>query len=91
MNDSWFLIAGAICDRCGGLCCRDSHPPLSGDRIDEIIPDGHPSVDTEYRGYSCLAAGDDGMCVMFHAAICRIPNAETGKIADISLEEDVPC
>jgi hypothetical protein len=165
MTDSWFLIAEAICDRCGGLCCRDAHPPLSRDRIDEIVSDGHPFGNIEYRGYPCLAAGEDGMCVMFHAgrcriqalkpetcragpftpdivngvleiwlkhericplagllreepeasarlcavaqdellrlvrslpsgdlaAICRIPEPETDKIAEISLEEDIPC
>jgi Fe-S-cluster containining protein len=72
MTDSWFLIAEAICDRCGGLCCRDAHPPLTRDRIDEIVSDGHPFGNIEYRGYSCLATGEDGMCVMFHAGRCRI-------------------
>jgi len=72
MTDAWFLIAEAICDRCGGLCCREAHPPLSRDRIDEIVSSGHPFGNIEYRGYSCLAAGEDGMCVMFHAGHCRI-------------------
>jgi hypothetical protein len=54
------------------LCCRDAHPPLSRDRIDEIISAGHRYGTIEYRGYSCLASGEDGMCVMFDAGSCRI-------------------
>jgi Fe-S-cluster containining protein len=72
MTDAWFLIAEAICDRCGGLCCRDAHPPLSRDRIDEIVSAGYPFGNIEYRGYSCLATGEDGMCVMFRSGHCRI-------------------
>jgi hypothetical protein len=72
MTDSWFFVAEAICSRCGGRCCREAHPPLSRDRIDEIIAAGHSFGFIEYRGYSCLAAGEDSMCVMFDSGRCRI-------------------
>lgn len=72
MADSWFFIAEAICNRCGGLCCREVRPPLSRDRIDEILSAGHSFGAIEYRGYPCLAVAEDGMCVMFDGGRCRI-------------------
>ncbi len=72
MTDSLFFIAEAICSRCGGLCCFDAHPPLTRDRIDEILSAGYSLGAIEYRGYSCLASGEDGMCMMFERGHCRI-------------------
>lgn len=104
MTDSWFFIAEAICDRCGGQCCREAHPPLTRDRIDDIISAGHPFGTIEYRGYACLAGREDGMCVMFERGRCRIHTVKpetcragpftfdlAGSVLEIWLKQDHIC
>jgi uncharacterized protein len=72
MTDDWFSRAGAICVRCGGRCCIDAHPPVSGDCYRRLVAQGVPEDSFEWRGYRAVKAREDGVCIFCTGNRCSI-------------------
>jgi len=72
MADSWSDIFSAICERCGGRCCFEAHPPLTDERVALLrdCMDLHDRV--EFKGYARFTTGNDGYCIMLTHSRCSI-------------------
>lgn len=75
MNSSMSSRSGsgaeAICAACGGVCCREAHPPLSGERVRALLDAGVARDAIEFAGYLRLGCREDGMCVLFSGGKCQ--------------------
>jgi Fe-S-cluster containining protein len=63
MIQDWSFRAGAICMHCGGRCCNEAHPPISGYCYQRLISLGVPEDSFEWRGYRAVRARGDSTCI----------------------------
>jgi Fe-S-cluster containining protein len=57
---------------CGGRCCNDAHPPVSGPRYQLLVAQGMPGDSFEWRGYCAVRTRGDGTCVFYNGSKCSI-------------------
>jgi uncharacterized protein len=72
MTQDWFGQAEAICMHCGGLCCNDAHPPISGNCYQRLVGQGVPEDSFEWRGYRAVRTRADGTCILCNGSRCAI-------------------
>jgi Fe-S-cluster containining protein len=72
MTADWTVRAGAICLQCGGRCCTDAHPPVSGHCFERLVASGVPEESFEWRGYRAVRAREDGTCIFCTGNRCSI-------------------
>jgi len=72
MTRDWSFRAGAICMQCGGRCCTDAHPPISGNCYERLVAQGVPKNAFEWRGYRAVRVREDGSCIFCNGSRCRI-------------------
>jgi len=72
MNDDWLLRAEAICLACGGHCCNDAHPPVSGHCYERLLGEGVAPEIFETDGYRRLRTRPDGTCICQVGGKCII-------------------
>ena len=72
MISDWLVRAEAICMDCGGRCCIEAHPPISGHCYDRLVAQGVPEDSFEWRGYHAVRARKDGTCIFCNGNKCSI-------------------
>ena len=72
MTQDWITRAEAICMHCGGRCCNDAHPPISGNCYRRLVEQGVPEDSFEWRGYRAVRARGDGTCIFCNGSRCSI-------------------
>jgi Fe-S-cluster containining protein len=72
MKQDWLIRAEAVCLQCGGRCCTDAHPPLSGHGYHRLISQGVPEDSFEWRGYHAVRTHEDGTCIFCNGNRCTI-------------------
>lgn len=72
MTQDWLIRAEAVCLQCGGRCCTDAHPPLSGRGYHLLISQGIPEDAFEWRGYHAIRTREDGTCIFCNGNRCSI-------------------
>lgn len=74
MTQNWSDRAEAICLHCGGRCCNDAHPPISGTCYHRLVTQGAPEDSFEWRGYRAVRTRGDGTCIFCNGSRCSIHN-----------------
>jgi uncharacterized protein len=72
MTQNWLIEAETICLRCGGHCCNEAHPPISGHCYRRLIAAGIPEEVFERDGYRSIRTRNDGTCICSTEGKCRI-------------------
>ena len=72
MTQDWTLRAETICLDCGGRCCNDAHPPISGNCYHRLVARGVPEESFEWRGYRAVRTRGDGTCIFCNGNRCAI-------------------
>jgi Uncharacterised protein family (UPF0153). len=72
VSEIWFDIFSRICEQCGGLCCRNAHPPLTDERIRRMGACTDLTGRIEQNGYRRLRVREDGFCIMLDHSRCMI-------------------
>jgi len=72
MTQDWLIRAETICMQCGGHCCDEAHPPVSGYCYRRLVAAGVPEDSFEQKGYRSLKTRRDGSCVFWNEGRCSI-------------------
>jgi Fe-S-cluster containining protein len=72
MTQDWLIHAEAICMHCGGRCCIEAHPPISGNCYHRLVTRGVPEDSFEWRGYRAVRTRGDGTCIFCNGSRCLI-------------------
>lgn len=72
MTDDWLLRAEEICLQCGGHCCNEAHPPVSGQCHERLRKEGVPAEYFETAGYRRMRSRPDGTCICWNGGKCSI-------------------
>jgi uncharacterized protein len=72
MTQDWIIRAEAICLHCGGQCCNEAHPPISGHCYHRLVDQGVSEDSFEWQGYRAIKARGDGTCMFCNANRCSI-------------------
>ena len=72
MTEDWLIRAEEICMKCGGHCCNDAHPPISGHCYERLVSEGVPEEAFERNGYRHLRTHADGTCYFWNGGKCGI-------------------
>jgi Fe-S-cluster containining protein len=72
MTQDWLIRAETICMQCGGHCCDEAHPPISGPCYHRLVAQGVPEDSFEQKGYRFLKTRKDGTCVFWNEGRCSI-------------------
>jgi uncharacterized protein len=104
MTQDWLTRAEAVCLQCGGRCCKDARPPLSGHCYRRLVAQGVPEDSFEWRGYHAVRARGDGTCTFCNANRCSIQSIKPetcragpftfdvkGDVIEIFLKEETIC
>ena len=88
MTENWLLRAETICMACGGHCCDEAHPPITGDRYDTLTSAGVPAGCFEREGYLRLRARPDGTCILMenHKCTCHAVKPETCRAGPFTFD-----
>ena len=72
MTQDWLIQAETICLRCGGHCCNDAHPPISGTCYQRLRAEGVPEEHFEQDGYRYIRTRSDDTCILWNGGKCAI-------------------
>lgn len=73
MERNWLLSAETVCMQCGGHCCCEAYPPISGHCYQRLVAEGIPASQFIDRGgYRSLRTGSDGHCILWKDGKCSI-------------------
>lgn len=72
MAENWFIRAEEICFRCGGLCCNEARPPISGQCYHRLLKEGVPEGAFERKEYRYIKTRSDGTCYLCTQGKCGI-------------------
>lgn len=73
MTQDWLIHAETICMQCGGHCCHEAHPPVSGHFYQRLLTGGvPPAAFSVNSGYRSVRSSPDGYCVLWKNGKCSI-------------------
>jgi Fe-S-cluster containining protein len=73
MTQDWLIRAETICLQCGGHCCHEAHPPVSGHGYQRLVTGGvPPAAFFGNNGYRSVRSSPDGYCVLWKNGKCSI-------------------
>lgn len=72
MTQDWLIQAETICLRCGGHCCHEARPPISGPCFQRLVAAGVPEDVFERNGYRSIRTREDGTCTCCTGGKCGI-------------------
>jgi uncharacterized protein len=72
MTQDWHIRAEDVCRNCGGRCCFEAHPPISGQCYRRMVTEGVPEDCFEWKGYCSVRVRGDGICIFRDAGQCLI-------------------
>ena len=104
MDENWLVRIEEICFRCGGHCCTDAHPPISGRCYERLTGAGVSPEHFERDGYLRIRVRENGTCTLSQDGKCMIHSLKPetcragpftfdvkGEIIEIFLKEETIC